>query len=102
MIRPIWFVAPALALVGTGLGAYHASQDIEPASYTSLIQAWPRLSDTVRDELRHAMSDGHVSVWEFAGLQKQIMDDAGYLTWTLGKDTPEGADARSRFAALVQ
>ncbi|RIY89767.1 hypothetical protein [Pseudomonas aeruginosa] len=102
MIRPIWLIAPAMTAAAAVLGAYHASQEVEPSTYIALTEAWPRLSEYVRSELRDAMVDGHLSSWEFAGLNRKVMDSAGYMTWTIGGKTPAEKDARAKFAELLQ
>lgn len=103
MIRPVWFIAPAMVCAASLLGIYHAAQEVESSTYVSIIEAWPRLPAPLRAELRSAMGDEQLSTWEWRGLHGEIMDAAGYLTWHLAAATPDNLEeARRQFNALIQ
>ncbi|MGG5276270.1 hypothetical protein [Pseudomonas syringae pv. coryli] len=102
MIRPIWFVAPFLTAIGALFGAYQASQDIDPATYVGLSEAWPRLSPEMRAQVRAAMSDGALSNWEYRGLSAAIMDSAGYMRWSIDDNNNTVEKARSNLITLIQ
>lgn len=102
MIRPIWLIVPILTALGAILGAYQASQDIEPATYVGLAEAWPRLSPDVRAQVRVATADGKLSNWEYRGLSESIMDSAGYMSWSMADNSQSVQKARANFMALLK
>ncbi|ACD21584.1 hypothetical protein [Paraburkholderia phytofirmans] len=85
-----------MPLLTAAYAGYHASTEIEPASYATLREAWPHLQQPTRSAIASAMDSGSgkISRWQYIPLFNAALTDAGGLVMAGSEDTAQSERAK--------
>lgn len=85
-----YLLIPALmAALSAVVSVFYVRLEADPYSYQALRFAWPHASAQTRAEIRDAMDNGEISIWEANALVRMALDDVGAIRTEPGDTNSE-------------